>query len=437
MFGSPAIRRRLERAHPALFIAFAMVAAFSTYFSMYAFRKPFTAGTYAELAPIALPFVGVVSYKTLLIITQVLGYCTSKFLGIKIISEMTPARRAWAILACIGVAWGALLLFALIPAPYNIAMLFINGLPLGMIWGLVFGFLEGRRVSEPLGAGLSASYILASGAVKSIGRWMVVDLGVPEFWMPFATGALFVVPMLVVVFMLASLPPPSAEDEAARSPRVPMDAQARKAFFLAYLPGLLPLTLLYIVLTAYRDIRDNFAVELWAAVGYAEEPAIIGYSEIPVAFGVMLALALLLLIRDNRTALVVVHAFMATGTFLVGSLTLGWELGYVSPEVWMIGVGFGLYLAYVPYGCVLFDRLFAAVGAVGTAGFLIYVTDAFGYFGAVCLMLYKDLGAAEISWLSFFTTASYATAIVCTSLYLISMAYFTARTRRGARSAAA
>ena len=30
-------------------------------------------------------------------------------------------------------------------------------------------------------------------------------------------------------------------------------------------PGLLPLTLLYVLLTAYRDFRDNFAVEIWAA----------------------------------------------------------------------------------------------------------------------------------------------------------------------------
>ena len=60
---------------------------------------------------------------------------------------------------CIGIAWAALLLFAVIPAPYNILCLFINGLPLGMIWGLVFGFLEGRKVSEVLGVGLSAAIL--------------------------------------------------------------------------------------------------------------------------------------------------------------------------------------------------------------------------------------------------------------------------------------
>ena len=431
MLSSTRLQSWLGRAHPTLFVAFAMAAAFSTYFSMYAFRKPFAAGTYADVDSVVLPVVGAVAYKTVLLITQVLGYCTSKFLGIKVISEMPPRRRALSLLACIGVAWGALLLFAVVPAPYNIPFLFLNGLPLGMVWGLVFGFLEGRRVSEALGAGLSSSYIVASGAVKSIGRWLVVDLGVSEFWMPFVVGALFALPMVFFVFLLGSLPPPSAEDEAARSPRVPMDATARRAFFVGYLPGLLPLTALYVALTAYRDIRDNFAVELWSAVGYAEEPEIIGMSELPVAFGVMVALGLLLLIKDNRTALVLVHAFMAVGTALVGGLTFAYESQVIGPEVWMIGVGFGLYLAYVPYGCVLFDRLLAAVGAVGTAGFLIYVTDAFGYLGSVLLMLYKDLGAAEISWLQFFTTFSYGTSVLCTVLFLVSMVYFWRRTRPG------
>ena len=237
MLSSTRLQSWLGRAHPTLFVVFAMAAAFSTYFSMYAFRKPFAAGTYADVDAVVLPVVGAVAYKTVLLITQVLGYCTSKFLGIKVISEMPPRRRALSLLACIGVAWGALLLFAVVPAPYNIPFLFLNGLPLGMVWGLVFGFLEGRRVSEALGAGLSSSYIVASGAVKSIGRWLVVDLGVSEFWMPFAVGALFALPMVFFVFLLGSLPPPSAEDEAARSPRVPMDATARRAFFWATFPG--------------------------------------------------------------------------------------------------------------------------------------------------------------------------------------------------------
>ena len=40
-----------------------------------------------------------------------------------------------------------------------------------------------------LGAGLSASYIVASGVVKGVGDVTMTDWGVPEHWMPFVTGA--------------------------------------------------------------------------------------------------------------------------------------------------------------------------------------------------------------------------------------------------------
>ena len=122
---------------------------------------------------------------------------------------------------------------------------------------------------------------------------------------------------------------------------------------------------------------------------------------------------------------------------MIGISTLLFQLDILNPAYWMIAVGLGMYLAYVPYGCVLFDRLIAAVGAVGTAGFLIYVTDAFGYLGSVSLMLYKDLGQAELSWLDFFVNFSYITSITCTVLYLISTVYFARQTRPGVLKSAA
>ena len=36
----------------------------------------------------------------------------------------------------------------------------------------------------------------------------------------------------------------------------------------------------------------------------------------------------------------------------------------------MILIGFGLYAAYVPFGCILFDRLIATVNAVRQRAFL-------------------------------------------------------------------
>jgi len=95
---------------------------------MYALRKPFTAGTYNEA-----PFVA--GFKTWLVLAQVLGYTISKFIGIKVIAEMTAARRGHMLLMLVGIAELALVMFGLVPPPWNIACLFLNGLPLGMVFG--------------------------------------------------------------------------------------------------------------------------------------------------------------------------------------------------------------------------------------------------------------------------------------------------------------
>jgi MFS family permease len=422
-----AVTRWLASARPGVFAVWATLAAFSTYFCMYAFRKPFAAGTFAE--EIALPWGGTINWKILLVVSQVFGYTLSKFAGIKIVSEMSPGRRGLALITLIALAELALLLFAVTPSPWAAVWLFANGIPLGMIWGLVFGFLEGRRMTEALGAGLSASYIVASGAVKTVGVW-VLGWGVPERWMPVVTGLLFFPALLLFVWMLVQLPRPSVDDEAQRMRREPMDKAARRRFFLAYWPGFVALTVLFFFLTAYRSVRDDFARDIWGELGFGATPEIMTWSELPVAIGVLLGLGVLAKVRDNRRALIVVHALMATGAALVGLATAAFEARVVSPEVWMIAVGLGLYLAYVPYGSMLFDRIIAASGWVATAGFMIYVADAFGYVGSVAVTLYKNFGAGHLSWLEFFTAMSYFTSALCLVCFIFSGLYFARRTAR-------
>lgn len=117
----------------------------------------FAAGAYSGSS------LGGLDYKVVLVVAQVLGYMVSKFIGIRVVAEMRPERRVTGILLLIALAWLALLVIAVLPPPFAAAMLFLNGLELGMVFGLVLGFLEGRRVTEALAAGLCASFILADG----------------------------------------------------------------------------------------------------------------------------------------------------------------------------------------------------------------------------------------------------------------------------------
>src|SRR5689334_11740273 len=79
--------QRIFAKSNTFFIIWCMIAAFGAYFCMYAFRKPFNAGVYIGLTLWGL------HYKSILVITQVMGYMLSKFIGIKIISELKAASR--------------------------------------------------------------------------------------------------------------------------------------------------------------------------------------------------------------------------------------------------------------------------------------------------------------------------------------------------------
>ena len=401
-------RSFLSDAHPAVFTAVAGLAGFSAYFSMYAFRKPFSAAAYVHVP--GWPFA--LDYKVALVIAQVAGYALSKFIGVKVVSEIEPHRRALSIVVLVGLSWLALVAFALIPPPWNVIALFANGLPLGMIWGLVYGFMEGRRVSEVLASMLCASFILSSGVVKSVGTWLMQSWHVGEFWMPAVTGALFMPLLVASAWLLDQLPPPDARDEAERVHRAPMTAAERRAFLAAYAPGLIAIVAAYVLLTAFRDYRDNFAAEIWTALGYGGEAGVFSASEIPVAVIALVGMAAVIAVRDNRRALMVIHAMVAGGFALLGLSTLAFQAHVIGPLVWMILAGSGLYIAYNPINAALFDRMVAASGRVATAGFLIYVADSSGYMGSVVLLLWRNFGQARLDWLQFFIMGAYATSLV-------------------------
>lgn len=397
-----AVTRFLASAPPWLFALYGGLSSFAVYFAMFGYRKPFTAAAFSH--PDGWPFA--FDFKIALVIAQVAGYATAKFIGVKVISEMPGGRRAMSILTLIFGAEMALLLFGTLPTVIGPMALYLNGLCLGMIWGLVFGFLEGRRLTEVLGAMLCASFILSSGVAKSVGKMLLLS-NVDEKWMPFVSGLVFAPLMLIAVLALAQLPPPSPADEAERVRRAPMNRQDRIALFAAHAPALILLIAVYVILTALRDFRDNFSAEIWAELGFKNAAGIFTLSELPVAVIVLVGLAALMGVKDNRRAVGFNIGFVALGFALLGASTLAYQLHVLSPVWWMILAGAGLYMGYTPFNAMLFDRMIAATGKVGTAGFLIYVADSFGYIGSISLLLVKSFAQLDIAWGQFLAMGAY------------------------------
>ena len=416
-------RPTLFKQSNTAFVLHASLAAFGTYFCMYAFRKPFAVATFEGLM-----FFGV-NYKILLVISQVLGYALSKFVGIKVISELRSNQRLLYLISLIGLAEMALFFFAWVPTPYNMIFMFLNGVPLGMIWGIVFSYVEGRRFTDILGIALCASFIVSSGVVKSVGLFVMDYFAVSEFWMPAVTGAIFLVPLLFFSLLLQQVPPPTKEDKAQRMERIPMTKEDRKKIIRNFFFPLFIIIFFYTLLTAFRDFRDNFARELWDSIGYQGDATVFSTSEIIIAVVVLLIIGSIFYIKDNLRALLTYHWLLVLGTMVLGIATLLFQLGLLNPFVWMVCTGFGLYICYVPFNGLFFDRFIAVFRIRGNSGFLIYVADAFGYVGSVGALLYKNFGQADLSWLNFFIYGTYAVALFGLGITIVSFLYLKARYR--------
>ncbi len=403
-----------------------LVAAFGVYFCIYGFRKPYTAATYSDAVYFGL------DYKFLLIIFQTIGYVAAKWIGIKIIAEIKPAQRIKMLIFLIVFAEVMLLFFGIIPRPWNCVCLLLNGLTLGIVFGLVLGFLEGRRNTEALIAGLCASFIVSDGVSKSAGT-LLLNWGVTENWMPFFAGCLFAAPTAVFIFMLSKVAPPSKEDIQKRTARLPMSAQDRWHFFTKYAPGIVGIVMVYLFVTLLRSVRADFAPELWSDLGFHQTPALFTQSELLVSFGVVIINGFAIYILNHYKAfrISLFTCLLGFSFLLIAVWGLNHNLGKFS---FMVLAGLGIYLPYVAVHTTIFERLIALTKEKANVGFLMYIADSAGYTGYIILMMMKHMATQGESILYLFIRLSIFLGIAGTVFILFCSTYFKYKFKLGERS---
>ena len=368
----------------------AMLAAFVVYYCMYAFRKPYGAASWEG------SFFGTsIGTKTSLAVSQVIGYALAKLIGTRICSGIRYDRILFLLLACILVAMAALLWLPY-AGQFKVLPMFVNGLALGMIWGFVMRPLEGRKMTEALIAGLCISFIIASGDVKSTGdRIIQSEAFATSFkgdvaWMPLLTSMIYFPFLVAGVMVLFLMPRQTKEDEESRAPRDSMQASDRKQFLLHHRWLLIPLAVIYFLLTAYRDYRDTFTKEIFQHFGI-EDAGAFSSTERYVALGVTIVLSIFIVIRDSRKALVVCHFVIAGGLVLCGIANLLVGAETISGYQWMVMSGLGAYICYIAFHCIVFERMVAYTRSPGNAVFAMMVFDFVGYIAAIGFMILVDI----------------------------------------------
>ncbi|MET3882925.1 MFS family permease [Chitinophagaceae bacterium OAS944] len=364
--------------------------AFLTYACIFAYRKAFTVATFEGQS-----FWGI-KYQTLLIISQGLGYMASKFYGIRFISELKRLGRWKTSAVLIGLAWLCLLLFAWVPAPWGMLCLFGNGFMLGFMWGIIFSYAEGRRATDFIGAAMAVSFVFAGGFSRSVAVWLRDSWHVGEQWLGFATGLVFALPLVVFMLLLERVPQPDDDDIKERSMRLPMTREDRRNFLRLFGGGIVAVVITYLFLTIMRDVRDNFMANMWNELGYGQKPAIFTKTETITSVIVLVVMSLLVIVRKNIKALRLIHWVIVAGFLIAGISSALFLTGAIPGVLWMQLAGLGLYMGYIPFNCIYFERLIAAFKITGNVGFLIYIADAWGYLGSMSVHAYKRAGGFAI-----------------------------------------
>lgn len=405
-----------------LFVLWAGGAALLSYSLVYALRKPFTAAAFEGLEAFGM------DYKVVATITQILGYLIAKFIGIKLISELKKEHRLRFIIISVIVAEASLILFATLPTPYNVFAMFFNGLSLGCMWGVIFSFIEGRRTTDILASLLGISIVISSGVAKSLGLFTMQTLHISEFWMPAFIGA-FALPLLATLgYIMNRLPQPTAEDIATKSQRVPLNGQQRRALFINFMPVLILLLMANLMLVILRDIKEDFLVNIIDMKGhsswlFAQVDSIVTLI-ILALFGVMG------FIKSNIKVLVILLSMVVAGTATLSFVSFNYDALQLNTITWLFIQSLSLYIAYLCFQSIFFDRFIACFRIKGNVGFFIVTIDFIGYTGTVLVLMFKEFFHADINWLEFYNRASGYVGIICTVAFTCSIIYLVQRHRR-------
>ena len=395
----------------ALLILWAGGAALLSYSLVYALRKPYTAASFEGLT-----FMGS-DYKVAVTTIQILGYVIAKFFGIKIISELKKENRFRFFVGSAILAELALVGFGLLEAPYNVAAMFVNGLSLGCMWGVIFSFIEGRKVTDILASLLGVSMVFSSGVAKSFGLFAMNEMQIDQFWMPAVIGG-FSLPLLVFMgYMLKRLPQPTAEDIALRNERVVLDGKGRVALFRKYAPIL---TLLFIgnfMLLVLRDIKEDFLVNILDMSN--QSSWLFARIDTIVTLIILGIFALFAFFRSNIRALLWLMTLVIAGCLTMTYVSFHYETLNLKAVTWLFIQSLSLYIAYLTFQTIFFDRFIACFRIKGNVGFFIALIDFIGYLGTVTLLSTKEFLNIELEWFALFNHIAGFVGATCSILFIV------------------
>ena len=346
------------------------------------------------------------------------------------ISVLKRENRLRFIILSVALAEASLVLFGCLPRPFNVFALFFNGLSLGCMWGVIFSFLEGRRVTDLLASLMGLSIALSSGTAKSIGLWVMDGLHINEFWMPAFIGA-FAFPLLSLLgWLMTRMPQPTEADKALRTERVTMDGEARRRVFRSYMPVLTLLFAATLFITVLQDIKEDFLVKIIDVEAAGLSSWAFAKVDATVTLIILGLFALLSMVRSHVRALLLLLGLVTAGTLTLSFVAFHYDTLQLPPMLWLFLQSLSLYTVYLSFQTLFFERFIACFRIRGNVGFFIITLDFIGYAGTVLVLVVKEWLSPDVVWLDFYNHMSAYVGVFCAVAFCLAAFYIVRRYRR-------
>lgn len=358
-----------------------------------------------------------------MVIAQLIGYTLSKFFGIRWVGQLKHQNRRRQLIILLILASIPLWVMPILPIFSWPILMLLNGFPLGIVWGIVFSYIEGRDLTEFIGAILACTFVFSSGFVKYLTLLIQQELSVSNIIATAITSALACFLAIIFSLFLDKTPPPNESEAKHHAKRKELSKIQQKQFFKENLNFLIPAILIYSILTFSRDFRDNFTAELLAA-NHDYNGLNIAKYETLITLVLLSCIPFLSLIRNHLKAIQITFIVSAFGSLLNLIALQLFEFEIITSTAFFLVTGFGLYGGYILINISIMNRIVGFRKSPGNCGFLMYSADASGYLTSIIVMsiaLFQN--KINVDWFGNFKLLIGIGSILITIISVIPMFY--------------
>ena len=139
---------------------------------------------------------------------------------------------------------------------------------------------------------------------------------------------------------------------------------------------------------------------------------------------------MMVFVKSNIKVLVILLSMVVTGTATMSFVSLNYDTLQLSTVTWLFIQSLSLYIAYLCFQSIFFDRFIACFKIKGNVGFFIITLDFIGYTGTVVVLIFKEFFNPAVNWLDFYNLMSGYVGIACSIAFIGSAVYLIQRYRR-------